>query len=107
VRTGDCSAADELCNAASGVNSSALSLTCSMLGMRGRSSTVLPPNTETRFCCGDCGAENRDPGWCQLCKGRTEAQLVKLLGPADAPQDAPATFSLPAAVFGLPGVRVR
>lgn len=43
-----------------------------------------PTNTQTRFCCADCAAENQNPGWCQVCgEGRTEMRQVTLIGPAD------------------------
>jgi transcription elongation factor Elf1 len=43
-----------------------------------------PTNTQMRFSCAECGAENQSPGWCQVCgEGRTEMQQVTLIGPAD------------------------
>ena len=42
-------------------------------------------NLQTRFCCSECGAENRTPGVCQVCgEGRTERQQVILIRPAAA-----------------------
>jgi hypothetical protein len=39
--------------------------------------------TGTRFVCGDCAAENYNPGSCSVCNGRTEEAKVILAVPED------------------------